>query len=418
MARHGSRPPRIGRSLGTLAAITLGAAAAPAQDYASFEVEASLDNAAWSKQPLFLGPNPTTVYVRVRARHSNPGAVAAFAGATFQPIIEAAFGTFAGVTLRPLTTAGTGAGVSENASIPANLGRINYFAHPPMNTSSNTGLLVAHADNWRGLPILRYAGANATTPEVGISLGVQVAQYTSFNTNPGPTLFKFAFDIAPLTGPQMVFIDLPHALVNSREHPVARWFTTLTGTGSPRSFLVDPAATEPILVYAGGSPCAPNFHGAILRHPKDSVALAGRRASFAVETIACSGPATFQWFHDGDVLTDGGRYSGVTTRRLIINDVASSDAGAYTVHAVFGPSLVVSAPGVLSIVCRADLDDGSMTGTRDGGVGIDDLLYFLSLFDAGNLGADLDDGSMLGVRDQGVSIDDLLYMLARFEAGC
>ncbi len=68
--------------------------------------------------------------------------------------------------------------------------------------------------------------------------------------------------------------------------------------------------------------------------------------------------------------------------------------------------------------CVADYDDGSGTGTPDGGVTIDDLLYYLVLFEAGTGGADVDDGSGTGTRDGGVTIDDLLYFLARFEAGC
>ena len=68
--------------------------------------------------------------------------------------------------------------------------------------------------------------------------------------------------------------------------------------------------------------------------------------------------------------------------------------------------------------CVADVDDGSSTGTPDGGVTIDDLLYYLVVFEVGDLQADVDDGSSTGVRDGGVTIDDLLYFLTRFESGC
>lgn len=68
--------------------------------------------------------------------------------------------------------------------------------------------------------------------------------------------------------------------------------------------------------------------------------------------------------------------------------------------------------------CVADFDDGSGTGTPDGGVTIDDLLYYLGLFEAGTVCGDVDDGSGTGTPDQGVTIDDLLYYLLRFEAGC
>ncbi len=68
--------------------------------------------------------------------------------------------------------------------------------------------------------------------------------------------------------------------------------------------------------------------------------------------------------------------------------------------------------------CLADMDDGSFTGSPDCGVTIDDLLYFLFVFEAGTLEADVDDGSFTGTRDDGVTIDDLLYFLFRFEQGC
>ncbi len=68
--------------------------------------------------------------------------------------------------------------------------------------------------------------------------------------------------------------------------------------------------------------------------------------------------------------------------------------------------------------CPADLDDGSMTGTPDGGVTISDLLYFLNEFGIGTLNADVDDGLSSGDCDGGVTISDLLYFLTRFQVGC
>jgi hypothetical protein len=68
--------------------------------------------------------------------------------------------------------------------------------------------------------------------------------------------------------------------------------------------------------------------------------------------------------------------------------------------------------------CPADLDDGSGTGTPDGGVTVDDLVYFVTAFGAGSVNADLDNGSGTGTPDGGVTIDDLVYFLTRFEGGC
>lgn len=92
------------------------------------------------------------------------------------------------------------------------------------------------------------------------------------------------------------------------------------------------------------------------------------------------------------------------------------------------PSTVDSGMGAAPIIdmgayefvarCMADLDDGSGTGAPDGGVTIDDLLFYLLAFESGSGDADVDDGTFTGMPDGGVTIDDLLYFLARFDAGC
>ena len=89
--------------------------------------------------------------------------------------------------------------------------------------------------------------------------------------------------------------------------------------------------------------------------------------------------------------------------------VGGSDAaakGAGTLHVTFVPR------------CPADLDDGSGTGSFDGGTDINDLLYFLAAYESGGLSADLDDGSGTGTPDGGVDINDLLFFLTHYEAGC
>jgi hypothetical protein len=91
-------------------------------------------------------------------------------------------------------------------------------------------------------------------------------------------------------------------------------------------------------------------------------------------------------------------------------DAATLAAGAFKLSAGFWPGTALD--------CLADTDDGSFSGVPDGGVTIDDLLYYLFIFEQGLLAADLDDGSSTGTPDSGVTIDDLLYFLIRFEAGC
>jgi hypothetical protein len=70
--------------------------------------------------------------------------------------------------------------------------------------------------------------------------------------------------------------------------------------------------------------------------------------------------------------------------------------------------------------CPADLDDGNWGGIPNGGVGIEDLLFFLYGFEAGLGVVDLDnDGDpAVGTPDAAVTIEDLLYFMNHFEAGC
>lgn len=75
-------------------------------------------------------------------------------------------------------------------------------------------------------------------------------------------------------------------------------------------------------------------------------------------------------------------------------------------------------PAAVLPPCPADVDDGTASGIADGGVTIDDLLYYLSIFNLGDVSADVDDGTGTGTPDGGVTIDDLLYFLTRFNLGC
>jgi len=68
--------------------------------------------------------------------------------------------------------------------------------------------------------------------------------------------------------------------------------------------------------------------------------------------------------------------------------------------------------------CPGDLDDGGMIGSPDGGVDINDLLFFLAAYEEGRALADVDDGSGTGTPDGGTDVNDLLYFIERYEAGC
>ncbi|MGD9789778.1 MAG: DVUA0089 family protein [Phycisphaerales bacterium] len=90
----------------------------------------------------------------------------------------------------------------------------------------------------------------------------------------------------------------------------------------------------------------------------------------------------------------------------------SGSGGSYIIR-LFGTCFPTTTPE-----CVADVDDGNGTGTPDGAVTIDDLLYYISIFQQGASSADVDDGTGTGVHDGAVTIDDLLYYLVRFQDGC
>ena len=100
------------------------------------------------------------------------------------------------------------------------------------------------------------------------------------------------------------------------------------------------------------------------------------------------------------------------------------DAGPNTRHGALGGETFLGTRPALSLVCcPADLDnDGDFANgaTPDGGVDINDLLYFLAGFEQGDVSVDLDnDGDpAAGNPDGGVDINDLLFFLSRFELGC
>lgn len=71
-----------------------------------------------------------------------------------------------------------------------------------------------------------------------------------------------------------------------------------------------------------------------------------------------------------------------------------------------------------NLFCAADVDDGSGTGTKDGGVTLDDLLYYLTLYATGSPDADLDNGTGTWRYDRAVTIDDLLFYLGHYVDGC
>jgi hypothetical protein len=120
----------------------------------------------------------------------------------------------------------------------------------------------------------------------------------------------------------------------------------------------------------------------------------------------------YRWTETGTILATGASPTANVTLPVGSHTVTLRVTDAGSLFSTDNVLITVN-PG-----CVADVDDGNGTGTPDGGVGVEDLLYYLDLYDAGNLGADVDDGTGTGTHDGGVGIEDLLYYLARYDAGC
>jgi hypothetical protein len=143
-------------------------------------------------------------------------------------------------------------------------------------------------------------------------------------------------------------------------------------------------------------------------------------------TPAGTGPFTYRWQIEGSPgawtnLTNGPRpglgvMSGATSATLDISGLASGVANFRCM--VTNACGSATSNAAMLTICVADMDDGSATGACDAGVGIEDLLYYLGVYDAGTSRADVDDGTGTGTPDGGVGIEDLLYYLQRYDAGC
>lgn len=161
----------------------------------------------------------------------------------------------------------------------------------------------------------------------------------------------------------------------------------------------------------------PGLAPSIVQEPVGSTAREGNVAEFEVVAQG-SEPLTYQWRRDGVNLQDGPAFSGSQTSHLVAHNVRPQDSGQYTVVVSNPCGSASSASATLVVYCLTDVDGGFGNGQPDGGTTIDDLLYYLAIFEAGDSSADVDDGSATGTRDGGLTIDDLLYYLQRFEVGC
>lgn len=159
--------------------------------------------------------------------------------------------------------------------------------------------------------------------------------------------------------------------------------------------------------------------------PTASTIRAGRSAAFSA-TPATTTTVRQRWRRNGVPLVEGaalpggGVALGVESGTLVISVAGALDSGEIDclITNACGTTITPAVP--LVVHCTADFDDDGDTSEAnpDSAVTIDDLLFFLVSFEAGDVAVDVDNGTYTGAPDQAVTIDDLLYFLAHFEAGC
>jgi hypothetical protein len=340
-----------------------------------------------------------------------------FAGCTFQSTVEPFNGADEPV---PFTSAT--AGVTLNNGLPAQLGRSLPFAAVSMSTGSALGPLTAFRDPSR----LRIAGQNDNPS--GVRRGVSSSQLppnvsTTFDTSLSPVVFKYAIRINDPLSLGFATISTPLDLISNAR---ANWFTSANGQTVQTTLEV--ADIRSAQIYVGGNPCltpqvivaptALHLHPSYLYHSTQSASrYALTLSAFGINSAPICGPI-WTWRHDGVLLMPGGAFIGVNSDLLAKANLTWADRGTYQVSLNTGGGTTTASATVDANLCITDFDDGSGMGHPDGGIGIEDLLYYLDLYGAGTVFADIDDGSGTGTFDNGVGIEDLLYFLDGYQRGC
>lgn len=150
-------------------------------------------------------------------------------------------------------------------------------------------------------------------------------------------------------------------------------------------------------VWTGAAAYGPSLNpdAAITLQPAPASACLGRAAVFNVQASASGGgaPLTYTWRRAGTPIVDDARHQILSTTSgssLVLTSVAPGDLGSYDVVVQTACAARTSNAAALTLrttgcpsTCVADVDDGTGTGSPDGGVTIDDLLYFLQRFTDG-----------------------------------
>jgi hypothetical protein len=212
----------------------------------------------------------------------------------------------------------------------------------------------------------------------------------------------------------------------------------INGAGITQSYQPTAAIRFDMIEFKGlpAGSVNPGISGTIT--PGTTCAGASMPALLSIAVAPGAGPASTSISALADTTSVGGSSSIAMQPRgtdaqgrwlfdLSITPLPSTPHGPRAIHVVAQDNLSRTAAATLWLTieqcCPADLDgDGAHSngGSPDGGVDINDLLFFLTGFEAGATNVDLDnDGEpTTGQPDGGVDISDLLFFLSRFEIGC
>ncbi len=168
---------------------------------------------------------------------------------------------------------------------------------------------------------------------------------------PNPTMVQLdapmEFSVSPV-GPSHLLSGLTYQwLKDGAEIPdeeADTYVVANAGAGDAGQYSV--AVTHPTL----GTVTTPQVAGVVIDPPvSHAVAVTGKTAALSAPP-ALSTAQTFQWFRNGNPLSDGGRISGATKVKLSIKTVQVADAGEYECRGtLYGDTVVIARPVLIVI---------------------------------------------------------------------
>jgi hypothetical protein len=247
-----------------------------------------------------------------------------------------------------------------------------------------TGSLGSNADSSNG--IISRDGANL--PRISSVVGSRAFGYngvpagacaTPVDSNPANLVGAYAevYRIFYMADPNPALASrLVTASVTSLG---VRYLFAVNGTNGSASAALNLAM--PTFTFQVGPPCATLQ---ITSNPMAVSRCQGATAGFSIAATG-TGSLTYRWRRNGTDLADQRGMTGTGSNAMSIAGLIPGDAGSYDCVVSNGCTSVTSSAATLTVqdCCPSDLDDGTGTGVPDGGVGIEDLLYYLARYDTG-----------------------------------